>query len=294
MLIRKALGLLGCALLAAGGALPAVAQTPPAGHYQNFRVAIYVTVDAARRLSDRATFEREFERAQRQTRFDKVYVEAYRDHRFATDEELARVKAWFQEKGVEVAGGITLAKGGEGGQFGTFDYEKPGDRAECVEAVRLAARHFDEIILDDFFFYASKSDADIAAKGQRSWTQYRLETMRKVARDLVLAPARQTNPHARVIIKFPNWYEHFQGTGFDLDQEPRMFDGIYTGTETRDPQTTDQLLQQYESYEVFRYFSNISPGKNGGGWVDTFDTRYVDRYAEQLWSTMFAKAPEIT
>jgi hypothetical protein len=73
-----------------------------------------------------------------------------------------------------------------------------------------------------------------------------------------------------------------------------MFAGIYTGTETRDPEITDQLLQQYESYEIVRYFDNIRPGGNGGGWVDTFSTRYADRYAEQLWDTLFAKAPEIT
>jgi hypothetical protein len=79
-----------------------------------------------------------------------------------------------------------------------------------------------------------------------------------------------------------------------LDREPKLFDGIYTGTETRDPVITEQHLQQYESYQIFRYFENIKPGGNGGGWVDTFGTRYVDRYAEQLWDTMFAKAPEIT
>jgi len=63
----------------------------------------------------------------------------------------------------------------------------------------------------------------------------------------------------------------------------------------RDPQITDQLLQQYESYGIFRYFSNVAPdGRNRSGWVDTFDNRHVDRYAEQLWLTMFAKAPEIT
>jgi hypothetical protein len=74
-----------------------------------------------------------------------------------------------------------------------------------------------------------------------------------------------------------------------------MFDAIYTGTEARDPVITDQLLQQYESYGVFRYYSNIRPGGgNRGGWVDTFSTRSVDRYAEQLWDTLFAKAPEIT
>ncbi len=74
-----------------------------------------------------------------------------------------------------------------------------------------------------------------------------------------------------------------------------MFDYIYTGTETRDPTITDQLLQQYESYGIFRYFSNIRPdGGNLGGWVDVYSTRYVDRYAEELWDTLFAKAPEIT
>jgi hypothetical protein len=56
---------------------------------------------------------------------------------------------------------------------------------------------------------------------------------------------------------------------------------------------TDQHLQQYESYEIIRYFDNIAPGRNGGGWVDTYSIRYLDRYAEQLWDTMFAKAPQI-
>src|SRR5206468_11755765 len=102
---------------------------------------------------------------------------------------------------------------------------------------------FDAVILDDFFFYNTKSEADIAAKGKRSWTRYRLERMHDIARDLVIGPAHHANPRVRVIIKYPNWYEHFQGTGFDRDKEPTLFDGIHTGTETRDPVITDQLLQ---------------------------------------------------
>jgi hypothetical protein len=44
-----------------------------------------------------------------------------------------------------------------------------------------------------------------------------------------------------------------------------------------------------------RYFENIAPGRNGGGWVDTGGATYYDRYAEQLWMTLFARAaPEIT
>ncbi len=269
--------------------------TMPENHYKNFKTAIYIVVNATRSFSDLKRLQREFDRTMAQVKFDKVYLEVYRDKQFADESKLDGIKKFFTDHGVEVWGGITLAKGGHGGQFGTFDYENPEDRAECKKAVEMAARHFDHVILDDFFFYTSKSDADISAKGKRSWTQYRLDTMRKASRNLVLKPARTINPNIKMIIKYPNWYEHFQGLGYDLEKQSQMFDYIYTGTETRDPTITDQLLQQYESYEIFRYFSNIRPdGGNLGGWVDVYSTRYVDRYAEELWDTLFAKAPEIT
>jgi hypothetical protein len=96
-----------------------------------------------------------------------------------------------------------------------------------------------------------------------------------------------------MVVKYPNWYEHFQANGYDLELEPKIFDGVYTGTETRDPVLTEQHLQQYQSYQLVRYLENIKPGGNGGGWVDLGQYFYVDRYAEQLWDTAFAKAPEI-
>jgi len=271
-------------------------DTTPLGHYKNFKTALYITVGSTKSFSDSKRLEQEFNRAMGQVKFDKVYLEVYRDKNFCDESALDGIKKFFNDHGVEVWGGITLsAGGGKGGQFGTFDFAKPADRAECKKAVEIAARHFDHVILDDFFFYTSKSDADIKAKGKRSWTEYRLDAMRDAAKNLVLGPARKINPKIKMIIKYPNWYEHFQGLGYDLDQEAKMFDYIYTGTETRDPYITDQLLQQYESYEIFRYFSNIRPdGGNLGGWVDTYSTRYVDRYPEQLWDTLFAKAPEIT
>jgi hypothetical protein len=266
-----------------------------AGQYKNFRVAVYCSVDATRRFADPTVLRAELDRVMARVKIDKVYLEVYRDRRFADEATVEGIKQSFTERGVVVEGGLTLSAGGKSGQFGTFDYERPEDRAECTKAVQLAARHFDTIILDDFFFFTSKSDADIAAKGRRSWTQYRLETMRKVSTDLVLKPARMVNPKVRVIIKYPNWYEHFQGLGYDLEKQAQWFDGIYAGTETRDPTATDQLLQQYESYEIVRYFDNIRPnGSNHGGWVDTFTVRYADRFPEQLWDTLFAKAPEIT
>ena len=274
--------------------LLAVSAPAAAGAYKNFRVAIYIPVGVTIRLSDPVEFNREFARVSSQLAFDKVYIEGYRGRTFATDAQIETVKRAFQSRGIQTAGGVTFDAGSSGGQFNTLDYENPVDRATAERASRLMARHFDELILDDFFFYNTKSDADIAAKGNRSWTEYRIDKMHEAARNLVLGPAKQTNPRIKVIIKYPNWYEHFHGSGFDLAEEAHMFDGIYTGTETRDPVITDQQLQQYESYGIIRYFDNVRPdGGNGGGWVDTYSIRSIDRYAEQLWDTEFAKAPQI-
>src|SRR5262249_61652952 len=107
-----------------------------------------------------------------------------------------------------------------------------------------------------------KTESENATKGDKSWTQYRLEAMRDASENLVAKPAKAVNPKVKMIVKYPNWYEHFAGLGYDLEIQPKIFDAIYTGTETRDPGITDQHLQQYESYLVWRYFNNIKPGGN--------------------------------
>ena len=155
------------------------------------------------------------------------------------------------------------------------------------------ARHFDEFLLDDFFFTSSKKDVEIAAKGERSWTEYRLELMNEAGRNLVVGPAKAVNPRVKVIIKYPNWYDHFQGLGFNLEDGPQIFDGVWTGTETRDP-SGSQHLQNYLGYNIMRYFENISGGRNGGGWVDSGGIYMsMDRYAEQLFLTAIAKGRDV-
>jgi hypothetical protein len=261
--------------------------------HKNFRVAVYVPVGVVEHMKDPQWLQTSWDAINSQVKVDKVYIETYRSRRIADEQLIEQVKKFFVDRGVQIAGGMALT-GNDSGQFESFCYTDPKDREYVKDISAMTARHFDEIILDDFFFVTTKTDSDIAAKGAKSWTDFRLALMDDAARNLVIGPAKAANSRVKVIIKFPNWYEHFQGLGFDLDQEPKLFDGIYTGTETRDPVNTDQHLQQYESYEVFRYFENIKPGGNGGGWVDTYNVSYVDRYAEQLWDTMFAKAGEIT
>ena len=117
--------------------------------------------------------------------------------------------------------------------------------------------------------------------------------MTEAGQNLVIKPAKKVNPKVKIIIKYPNWYDHFQGLGFDLQHGPQIFDAVWTGTETRDPAGA-QHLQNYLSYNIIRYFENLREGHNLGGWVDAGGIEMgMDRYVEQLWLTMFAKAPEI-
>ncbi|MGI4947499.1 MAG: hypothetical protein ACRYHC_02235 [Janthinobacterium lividum] len=283
------------ALMVAASSTGVVAAPAPSAptSYQSFKVAVYTRAYEVRQMADPAWLQAHWDRISRDLHVDHIYLESHRDMILVDDATLESAKNFFEDRGVRVSGGITWTVN-EADRFQTFCYSDPKDRAWIKHVVEHTARHFDEIILDDFFFTSCKSDVEIAAKGKRSWTEFRLAEMTAAARDLVLASARAVNPRVKVIIKYPNWYEHFQGAGFNLETEPKLFDGIYTGTETRDPVMSAQHLQPYESYGIVRYFDNVAPGRNGGGWVDPGGMTSYDRYAEQLALTLFAKAPEIT
>jgi hypothetical protein len=261
--------------------------------YKNFKVAVYARAYEVRQMNDLNWLEPIWTTISNQVHVDKIYLETHRDQIVVDEKTIEKANTFFNSHGIKTSGGITLTVN-EGNRFETFCYSNPEHRKKVKEIVELTARHFDEIILDDFFFTDCKCDLCIKEKGDMSWTEFRLKQMTEAAQSLVLGPAKAVNPKVKVVIKYPNWYEHFQGLGFNLETEPPMFDGIYTGTETRSPDAAGQHLQQYLGYLIFRYFENIKPGGNGGGWVDTGGMSYIDRYAEQLWLTLFAKAPEIT
>lgn len=266
---------------------------PEVRAYDNFEVAVYTRAQEVQQMSDPAWLEAHWERISSQLHIDKVYLETHRDQLLVDGATLEAAKAFFAARGVKTAGGITYTLD-EPNRFETFSYSNPEHRAQVQAIAEHTARHFDEFILDDFFFTSTKSAHDVAAKGDRTWTQYRLDIMHDAARHLVIGPARAINPAVKIVIKYPNWYDHFAALGFDLAEGPRLFDGIYTGTETRDAVTSAQHLQPYLGYNIIRTLENIAPGRNGGGWVDPFASFTTDRYAEQLELTLLAKAREIT
>jgi hypothetical protein len=268
-------------------ALPAFA-----GHYNGFKVSVYTRAYEVEKMKDLHWLDSTWNIISSQVKVDKIYLETHRDLLIVPGETLEQAKKFFQGKGIEVGGGITYTIN-EANSFETFCYSNPEHRKIVQEIAEHTAKYFDDFILDDFFFTSCKSDIEIKAKGAKSWTQYRTELMTEAGINLVIKPAKKINPKVKIIIKYPNWYDHFQGLGFNLATGPQIFDAVWSGTETRDPSSA-QHLQNYLSYNIVRYFDNLRTGYNAGGWVDSGGSNMgMDRYAEQLWLTFFAKAPEM-
>jgi hypothetical protein len=228
---------------------------------------------------------------------DKVYIEPYRSNVHVSDEKIRAVKALFEERGIEAAGGITTTIQMPGHEkksiFHSFCYTEAACRERLVEIVKRTAALFDEIILDDFYFTACRCEHCIEAKGKKTWAEYRLGLMEAVSHDIVKA-AKEVNPKIKMIVKYPNWYESYQETGYNPEKQKDIFDGIYTGTETRNPKYEQQHLQRYLSYSIIRYLENVSPGRNGGGWIDPFGlSDDISGWIEQAEFTLFAKAKEM-
>ncbi len=266
-------------------------------NYRHFSIASYMFAYYAAQATD-DEIRRGVETYLRYLPLKKVYVE---NHRATTDvppERLRGIKAILTEYGVEASGGITSTVLVDGEQkpslFDTFCYTDPRHRQEYLRIVRELAGVFDEIILDDYFFTACRCEKCIAAKGKRSWKEYREELMKGFSQEIV-AEAKRVNPRMNFIIKYPNWYESHHETGYNPGIQKDIFDMIYTGTETREPFYAAQHLQRYESYSIMRLLENAAPGRNGGGWIDLGGSSdNLNRFLEQAEFSFLGGARELT
>lgn len=264
--------------------------------YKNFVSALYAPVGNLNAIKDLQSFAEDFRYIEKHVHIDKIYLETFRGFEYIDREKILLLKNFFEAKGIKVSGGITTsdAKWHEYG-FTSLCYSDSGHREKIKAVAEMTASIFDEIILDDFFFTNCKCEACIQAKGGSTWSEFRLRQMKEVSKELIVGPARKVNPNVNMIVKYPNWYDCFSETGYNLRDEPAIFDMIYTGTETRDPLYTQQHLQKYLSYFIMRYFENVKPGKNGGGWFDPYECRgNLNYYVEQAYLTLFAKPREVT
>lgn len=277
------------------------------GNYRNFKLVYYFVAQATAKTTEEQ-LNKDIAFFERYMRPDKVYLEPFRGGVLASAEQTEMCKRVFREHGVEVAGGFTTTmptpEGDEPKQrlFDTVCYNDPKMRETLSKACAFLGEHFNEFIIDDFFFTnctcdkcRAEKDAFNKAHGiaDGGWRDYRLSLMEEVSRNVIIAPARKANPDIKITIKYPNWAESYQQTGYNPKAQRKLFDNIYTGTEARDTVTTDQHLPRYLSYSLMTYFENMWPGHNGGGWFDPFDFHITEQYLEQAYLTAFSKPNEL-
>jgi hypothetical protein len=230
----------------------------------------------------------------KRTAVTHVYVESFRDGYTAERESLERAKKAFLDAGIDVSGCVTPTRVGKRGTgWDNIDcYTDIPTQEHLQEIFEYTASMFDEIMIDDFLFIDCECEECQAAKGDKSWVEYRGDLMVHVSRERILKAAKAKNPDVKIIIKYPQWYDDFHNRGYEVVRETQEFDKIWVGTETRDPDNQRWGRKvQYEAYFIMRWLGDIGGEKTGGGWFDPYGTS-PPTYVEQARQTILADAKE--
>jgi len=230
----------------------------------------------------------------KQTAVTHVYVESFRNRYTAERAALERVKEAFLNADIDVSGCVTTTQvGKQSTGWELMDcYTDIPTQEHLQEIFEYTASIFDEIMIDDFLFTDCECEECRAAKGDRSWAEYRCDLMVQVSRERILAAARAKNPNVKIIIKYPQWYDNFHNRGYEVVRETHDYDKIWIGTETRDPDNEKWGRKaQYEAYFIMRWLGAIGGEKTGGGWFDPYGTS-PPTYVEQARQTVLGDAKE--
>ena len=264
----------------------------------DLQFGVYITAQAVNSLLSSEAGRREAVSLLRCNGITKAYVEVYRSGLVVDQQLLEKVRDYFLKNDIQVAGGIATVPGKnfgvhQEGPLGWFNWQNEKTQQDLEKVVRMGAKVFDTFIVDDFFCTADTSAESRAAKGTRSWSQYRRDLLVDLAEKIIIKPAKEVNPNIKVIIKYPQWYDRFHLFGYDVAREPKLFDKVWVGTETRGQYTQRYgFVQPYEGFVNFRWISSIAGNKIGGAWFDHGDCDAND-FIEQAYQTVLAGAKEI-
>jgi hypothetical protein len=237
-----------------------------------------------------------------------VYIETFRDGYMAERAALEKSRDRFRNEGFDVSGCVTPTQiGKKSNRWNIIAcYTDAATQERTAEIFKYTASLFDLIMIDDFWFTDCSCAGCDAARAARQVTvggktttapgdtfeDYRRELMLRMSRECVLGAAKKENSRAKLIIKYPQWYDVFHERGYDVELETKAFDHIWVGTETRD--YDDKRwggTVQYEAYFIMRWLGDIGGRKCGGGWYDWLGTT-EKTYVEQARQTVLGGARE--
>lgn len=229
-----------------------------------------------------------------------VVLEAYRAGHETGDGLLGEAAAYFKAQGFEVLGGLMPTHRGAYGKRAVgvetredfFCYTSELTLQLLENEMRKLARHVDTIVIGDAFETSCRCEHCDAARMNRPWDVFRRDLMCGVARRL-RAAAQQTNPKIRVIAKFPQYYDRCHRFGYDTHLFPEIFDAIWAGTETRNPQDEEfGFVEPYQGYFNARYAAAYAPKSFEGAWFD-YQNCNDQYFYDQAVTTHLATPPRI-
>jgi len=261
-------------------------------------LGVYMTAQTVDQLLTTSAGRREVVSLLKCNGITKVYLEVHRCGLVISPEVLKSSVEFLNSNGFDVVGGIATLPGRDIGvpQKGLLtwlNWQNPKSQNDMRKIMEDAAPLFNTFIIDDFFCTSDTSDESKAAKGNRSWSEYRRSLLTEVAQSVMIKPAKAKNPSLKIIIKYPQWYDRFHLFGYDLSTEPALFDGVWVGTETRGQYTQRYgFVQPYEGFINFRWISTLSGDKIGGAWFDHGDCTDID-FIEQAYQSVLSGAKEL-
>jgi hypothetical protein len=264
----------------------------------DLRLSSYVTSQQVEQLAIDPAVRTKALQTIRRMGITKLYLEVYRGGNVVSPEHLIFTRDWLKDMNIDVVGGIATVPGGDfgvrqKGPLDWFNWQNKKTQRDLEKIIRMTAGIFDTFIIDDFLCTGDLSDESKAAKGDRSWGQYRRDLLTELAQSVLIRPAKEVNPHITMIVKYPQWYDRFHLFGYDTKTLPKLFDMVWVGTETRGRNTQRYgFVQPYEGFVNYRWLADIAGDKIGGAWFDYGDCAEHD-FIDQAYTSILAGAPEL-
>ncbi len=243
----------------------------------------------------------------RQNGITRIYLETFRFGYLVERPLLEKVRDRFRQGGLETDGLVTPAMIGKPstGWNVACCFSDPATQQRTREIFEYTASLFDTVLIDDFWFTDCTCATCSAAKAARAvtigarvypvekaeWSQYRCELMCRLAEENVIKACKAANPKARVIVKFPCWYDGYQEKGYDVLRMSKLFDGTWVGTETRDYGGSWGGTPPMAAFFIARWCASVGTGKCGGAWYDPLGTTPAT-YLEQARLTVLGGVSE--
>jgi hypothetical protein len=264
----------------------------------DLQLGVYIIAQTVEQMFTTETGRREAISVLKCNGITKVYLEVYRSGLVVKPELLKSSADFLKSNGFEVVGGIATVPGPnfgvpQEGPLTWFNWQNPKTQNDLRKVMEDAAPIFNKFIVDDFLCTADTSLESKAAKGDKSWSEYRRALLTELSKSVFINPAKASNPNIQIVIKYPQWYDRFHLFGYDLATEPALYDGVWVGTETRGQYTQRYgFVQPYEGFINYRWISTLSGNKIGGAWFDHGDCTDVD-FIEQAYQSVLAGAKEL-